>query len=107
MIKITNKEAYIPLKLMENIIKTSQLNLSNKAAAKIKRQKNITSMISRIRSDKPTYGPNPLSLADIVVPYPFRYRYSNELFIFYESICYEMIAMKRSSAAKGQKNNFC
>ena len=68
-----------------SIIKKSQLNLSNEAAAKMKRHKNITSMISRIRSDKPTYGPNPLSLAEIVVPDPLRYTYSNELFLFSDS----------------------
>jgi hypothetical protein len=68
-----------------SIIKKSQLNLSNEAAAKMKRHKNITSMISRIRSDKPTYVPNPLSLAEIVVPDPLRYTYSNELFLFSDS----------------------
>ena len=68
-----------------SIIKKAQLNLSDKAAAKMKRHKNITTMIGRIRSHKPTYGPNALSLADIVVPYPLQYTYNGELFLFADS----------------------
>ena len=67
------------------IIKKSQLSFSEEAASKMTRQVNIRFMIKRIRSHKPTYGPNPATMADLVVPDPLKYTYNNELFLLADS----------------------
>ena len=51
-----------------SIIKKCQLNLSDEGAAKMTRHQNLTQIIKRIRSTKPTYGPNALCIADLVIP---------------------------------------
>jgi hypothetical protein len=68
-----------------SIIKKSQLGLSTEAAAKMKRHHNIRYMINKIRSHKPTYGPNPANLSLLTVPPPLRFTHNNELFLLCDS----------------------
>ena len=68
-----------------SIIKKSQLGLSTEAAAKMKRHHNIRYMINKIRSHKPTYGPNPATLSLLTVPEPLRFTCNNELFLLCDS----------------------
>ena len=68
-----------------SIIKACQTSLSEEAAARMKRNACLIQMMTRIRSTKPTYGPNPLTLAEIVVPTPLSFTYNNEPFVWKDS----------------------
>ena len=68
-----------------SIIKKCQVNLSQEGAAKMTRHQNLTQIIKRIRSTKPTYGPNAACIADLVVPEPLKFTFNNELFLWRDS----------------------
>ena len=66
------------------ILKTCQKNIKE-AAARLKRYPNVVQMIQRVRSTKDTFGQNPKTIAEIIVPIPLTVTYNNELFVWKDS----------------------
>ena len=68
-----------------SIIKKAQVNLTDEAAARMKRYPAQVQMMNRIRSTAATYGPNPISISDIIVPIPLSITYNKEPFVWKDS----------------------
>ena len=69
-----------------SIIKKAQVNLTDEAAARMKRYPAQVQMMNRIRSTAATYGPNPISISDIIVPIPLSITYNKEPFVWKDSV---------------------
>ena len=68
-----------------SIIKKCQINLSKEAAARMKKYPTIVQFVHRARSTEATYGQNPETIAEIIVPIPLTVTYNNELFVWRDS----------------------
>lgn len=68
-----------------SIMKKCQIDVSKEAAARLKKYSSVVQMVHRVRSTEATYGQNPTSISEIVVPIPLTLSYNKEMFVWKDS----------------------